>query len=196
MEQQLNDTYWSTRYQKQQTGWDIGGPSQPLKEYIQQYTNKEARILIPGCGNAYEAKLLIEEGFQNITLIDISKVLVEELQEQLAAFYNQVQIIHGDFFDHSGEYDLIIEQTFFCAIDPVFREKYAQKMHELLAVNGKLVGVLFNRYFEGGPPFGGTKEEYISTFSHQFEIKKMETCYNSIKPRENTELFINLSPKK
>lgn len=196
MEQQLNDTYWSNRYQNQQTGWDIGTASQPLKEYIQQYNNKNARILIPGCGNAYEAKFLIDEGFQSITLIDISKVLVEELQEQLAAYPQQVQIIHGDFFEHEGEYDLIIEQTFFCAIDPVLRKRYAEKMQELLAENGKLVGVLFNRNFEGGPPFGGTKEEYISTFSPYFEIKTMDDCYNSIKPRANTELFIHLSPKK
>lgn len=196
MEQQLNDTYWSNRYQNQQTGWDIGTASQPLKEYIQQYNNKNARILIPGCGNAHEAKFLIDEGFQSITLIDISKVLVEELQEQLAAYPQQVQIIHGDFFEHEGEYDLIIEQTFFCAIDPVLRKRYAEKMQELLAENGKLVGVLFNRNFEGGPPFGGTKEEYISIFSPYFEIKTMGDCYNSIKPRANTELFINLLPKK
>lgn len=196
MELQLNDTYWSNRYQNQQTGWDIGTASEPIKEYIQQYNNKNTRILIPGCGNAYEAKFLIDEGFQNITLIDISKVLVEELQGQLAAYSQQVQIIHGDFFEHVGEYDLIIEQTFFCAIDPVLRKRYAEKMHELLVPNGKLVGVLFNRNFEGGPPFGGTREEYLITFSPYFEIKKMDNCYNSIKPRANTELFINMSPKK
>ncbi|HXH19987.1 MAG TPA: hypothetical protein VNJ07_12995 [Chitinophagales bacterium] len=29
-----------------------------------------------------------------------------------------VRLIHRDFFKHQGRYDLIIEQTFFCAINP------------------------------------------------------------------------------
>jgi methyl halide transferase len=28
------ETYWSDRYQKQITGWDIGYPSEPIKTYI------------------------------------------------------------------------------------------------------------------------------------------------------------------
>ena len=62
-------------------------------------------------------------------------------------------------------------------------------MHDLLAPGGKLVGVLFNRSFDGGPPFGGDKEEYTDLFSTWFPELKMELCYNSIPPRRDTELF-------
>ena len=43
--------YWEERYQKQDTGWDIGTISTPLKEYIDQLTDKKCRILLPGAGN-------------------------------------------------------------------------------------------------------------------------------------------------
>ena len=39
-------------------------------------------------------------------------------------------------------------QTFFCAIDPSDRKKYADKIYTLLKENGKLAGVLFNHEFE------------------------------------------------
>jgi hypothetical protein len=53
MESKLDRDYWSKRYQTNETGWDVGTPSTPLKEYIDQLENKNIKILIPGCGNAY-----------------------------------------------------------------------------------------------------------------------------------------------
>ena len=72
------------------------------------------------------------------------------------------------------------------------RQKYVWKMHELLAANGILAGLLFNRTFEVSPPFGGSKEEYESLFKSAFEFLKMEVSKNSIAPRANSELFIEL----
>jgi len=188
--EKLNDEFWSTRYELHQTGWDLHKASPPLKTYIDQWPDKQSRILIPGCGNAYEADYLLKKGFTNITLVDISHVLTEHLSEHFKG--HPIRIVHGDFFDHEGAYDLILEQTFFCAIDPVLREQYAFKMKSLLTAGGTLAGVLFNRDFEGGPPFGGSLQEYIQLFSPHFYIKKLETCYNSITPRQNAELFIQL----
>ena len=82
----LNDRYWSERYEKSQTGWDVGNVSPSLKEYFDQLTDKSVSILIPGCGNAFEAEYLLQQGFTDITLIDISGVLVQNLQEKLKNF--------------------------------------------------------------------------------------------------------------
>ncbi|TGN22959.1 methyltransferase domain-containing protein [Empedobacter tilapiae] len=188
----LNENFWNNKYINNETGWDLKAPSTPLKEYIDQLENKNIRILIPGCGNAYEAEYLLKQGFINITLIDISEVIVEKIKEK---FKNNphIQVLHQDFFDLEGQYDLILEQTFFCALDPELRQKYSIKMNELLAENGKLVGILFNREFGNNtPPFGGDKTEYETYFNDYFDFKVMENCYNSITPRKGTELFINL----
>jgi SAM-dependent methyltransferase len=193
----LNDQYWSERYEKSQIGWDVGNVSPALKNYFDQLTDKSVAILIPGCGNAYEAEYLLQQGFTDVTLIDISGVLVQNLLEKLKNSIEKgvCRVIHQDFFEHSGNYDLIVEQTFFCAIDPIFRHKYAQKMNELLKPSGRLVGLLFGREFVGGPPFGGTKEEYISYFSQYFDLKTIEKCTNSIPERADNELFINFLSK-
>jgi hypothetical protein len=185
----LGETYWNNQYNAHTTGWDMGQVSPPLKEYINQLINKELRILIPGCGNSYEADYLLHKGFTNITVIDIAPTLVGGLKTKYAGNKN-INIVLGDFFTHSGIYDLIIEQTFFCAIDPSLRNGYVSKMNELLADKGKLTGVLFDKKFKHkGPPFGGCKCEYIPLFGKYFNLKTLEPCYNSFAKRSGTELF-------
>jgi SAM-dependent methyltransferase len=184
----LDDNFWSSRYEQQQTGWDLQKVSPPLQAYIDQLKSKDLRILIPGCGKAYEGDYLLLHGFANITLIDISEVLTRKLRQHFAG--SPVQVVHGNFFEHKGTYDLILEQTFFCALDPALRTAYVQHMHALLAPGGKLVGVLFDRAFEGGPPFGGSRKEYEGLFTPYFSIKTLEPCYNSIAPRAGSEVFI------
>lgn len=185
-----DETYWNERYQLQQTAWDIGSASAPLKAYIDQLTHPELHILIPGCGNAYEAMYLLEKGFSHITLVDISGPLTNKLRQQLAGYGNRIRIIHDDFFRLKEPFDLILEQTFFCALDPSLRHDYVHQMHRLLHPGGKLAGVLFNRGFaQEGPPFGGSREEYVQLLDPLFRICTMEPCYNSITPRAGTELF-------
>ena len=130
-------------------------------------------------------------GFLNTYLLDFAVEPLENFKIKNPDFPVS-QLIQGDFFEHQGKYDLIIEQTLFCAIDPILRLKYAKKISELLKPGGKLVGVLFNRNFESGPPFGGNKEEYLEYFSKYFSNIYMENCYNSVLPRKGSELFIQI----
>lgn len=191
----LDQDYWQDKWQNKQTRWDIGYASPAITTYIEEYSNQNAAILIPGCGNAYEAEFLVKNGFSNITLIDIAPKAVEILKEKFSV-YPTVKIICEDFFKHDGHYDLIIEQTFFCAINPNNRKAYAQKSAELLNPGGKIIGLLFNRLFEHeGPPYGGSEKEYRHIFSPYFDIQTMELCCNSIEARKGTELFIILNKK-
>lgn len=191
----LDQTFWNTLYENGETRWDLGSVSPPIAAYIRQLPDKNIRILIPGCGNTHEAEYLLQQGFTNITVLDIAPLLVERIQKKFDGNKN-IKIILGDFFEHQAIYDLIIEQTFFCAISPELRQQYAQKMHQLLDINGSLVGLLFNRIFENpGPPFGGDEATYQGIFSPYFHFKCFNACYNSYPARAGTELFINLIKK-
>lgn len=185
--------YWTERYLNNETGWDVGHVSTPIKEYVDQLTDKNLHILIPGCGNGYEAEYLHRQGFENVTVCDISHVPFDNLSDRCPTFPNKDMVL-GNFFDLTGSYDLIIEQTFFCALNPSMRKQYAAKVHELLKPEGKLVGVLFNTDFaHDGPPFGGSRKEYIQIFSPYFNLDIIEDAHNSIKPRQGNELFIKFT---
>jgi len=191
----LDAAFWSERYKQGLTGWDAGGITTPLKEYFDQLSNKSIKVLIPGAGDAHEAVYLYENEFTNVWVLDISPEPLKSLKMRVPA-WPEGRLILGDFFQHEGQYDLIVEQTFFCAIDPSLRKQYAQHMHQLLKPDGKLMGVLFNDPMNADhPPFGGSAEEYRLYFEPYFEFRVFEPCHNSIKPRAGKELFIVLAKK-
>ena len=191
----LNRAFWDERYKNNDTRWDIGDISTPLKVYFDQLTNKELRILIPGGGNSYEAEYLHHLGFKNVYVVDISSIPLKGIQERLPSFPSE-HLIHSDFFDLNMTFNLIIEQTFFCALEKSFRLKYVSHASHLLSNNGKIAGLLFDApLYEDHPPFGGNSDEYTTCFSPMFNIEIMDSCYNSIESRAGRELFIKLIKK-
>ncbi len=187
----LDDTYWNQRYLDNNTPWDAGAPTRPIKDYIDSLKDQSLKILVPGAGNGHEVRYLFEKGFKNVWICDWAIEALNRFSESLPDFPKS-QLLNIDYFKISHRFDLIIEQTFFCALSPDLRERYVGKTAALLQDEGRLVGLLFANLFPfEGPPFGGSKEEYLQLFSSQFKIEKLEICYNSITPRQNQELFIN-----
>lgn len=191
----LGSAYWQQRYDDHSDAWDLGVPSTPLAAYIDGLADKDLRILIPGCGRAWEGQYLHERGFHNVWLMDLTGGPFKEFLERCPDFPKSHLLI-GDFFTHEGQYDRIIEQTFFCALDPSLRERYAEKMRGLLAPEGKLVGVLFDDpqpgKEPGAPPFGGSRAEYVDLFMRYFGRVHIERCHNSIAPRAGREVWIDI----
>ncbi|GAB5564908.1 MAG: methyltransferase domain-containing protein [Winogradskyella sp.] len=185
----LDSDYWEKRYQNNQTGWDIGEPSTPIKTYVDQLKDKNIKILIPGGGNSYEAEYLWNKGFKNIFVADIALSPLKNLKQRVEDFPDS-QLLHSDFFKLDNKFDLIIEQTFFCALNPDLRMQYTEHMLKLLKPHGKLVGLFFDfELTSEGPPFGGSIEKYQNLFEDDFRIKTLEKSRNSIKTREGKELF-------
>ena len=168
----LNKKFWNNKYVKAKTGWDVGEITTPLKEYFEQLNNKKNKILIPGCGNAYEAEYLFKNKFHSTFILDYSEQALNNFCKRVPDFPKK-QILNNDFFDLQGKYDIIIEQTFFCAINLLFDD-------------------ILN---EDHPPFGGSKSEYKRYFEPYFNIKVFETAYNSIDFRKGRELFMILIKK-
>lgn len=186
----LNKEFWEDKYANNQLRWDIGHISTPLKAYIDQLSNKEQKILVPGAGNGYEVGYLYEQGFSNVFVIDIAEQPLKNIICENPDFPER-HLLQMDFFDYEeNNFDLILEQTFFCALNPSLRGSYVSKMHDLLHENGNLVGLLFDfPLTKKGPPFGGDIEAYRKLFRQYFKIKILEKAYNSIEPRKGNELF-------
>ncbi|MCB1137358.1 MAG: methyltransferase domain-containing protein [Leptospiraceae bacterium] len=194
------ERFWSQRYESGQTGWDLGAVSPPLKHWIDTWKSecKEDRaVLLPGCGNAYEANYLLDNGFLDVTVVDIAWPAIHQLQQRMskqsAEHLSHLATVHGDFFDLNHRYSLILEQTFFCALDPSLRQPYVQKMHDLLEPEGELAGVLFDApMYDHRPPFGGTATEYRELFAPYFDFLIWEACSISHPARQGSELLFRL----
>ena len=195
MKNRFHKTFWENKYKENKTGWDIGYISTPIKEYINQLENKNLKILIPGAGNSYEAEYLYNLGFKNTYVLDIAEQPLLNIKNRIKNFPSE-NLICDNFFNHNKTYDLIIEQTFFCALDPSLRKDYSTKMQNLLNKKGKLAGLLFDFPLTNeGPPFGGSLNEYNQLFTVDYKINTLDRCYNSIKPRQDRELFFIFEKK-
>ena len=192
--------FWQQRYEQDSINWDMGRISPPLKVYIEQLPEsaKDQMILVAGAGNAYEVGYMHEQGFTNVILVDFAPTLIEAFAKRYPSFPSE-HLVCADFFDLSPtdyQFDWVLEQTFFCAINPPRRAEYVQKMAELLKPNGKIIGLLFDKDFgRNEPPFGGSLAEYQQHFISHFDIDIMEPCYNSHPARQGSELFIKLRVK-
>ena len=171
-------------------GWDIGYISTPIKTYIDQLDDKAQKILVPGAGQGYEAIYLHKSGFTETYVVDIASLPLQHIREECRDFPKS-HLLETDFFalEESG-FDLVLEQTFFCALHPTLRPDYVQKMYEILKPGGILAGLFFDfPLTASGPPFGGSLKEYQKLFERKFQIHTLEPSYNSIPPRQGKELF-------
>ena len=122
----LNKDYWENRYKNNDVSWDTGEITTPLKDYFDQLINKSLKILIPGAGNSYELDYLTNIGFENVFVLDIANIPLENCKKRTNSISDE-KFIKADFFEHTNQYDLIVEQTFFCALEPHLRKKYVEK---------------------------------------------------------------------
>ena len=191
----FDEQYWTERYDAGKDGWDLGCISPPIKEYIDQLTNKDIKILIPGAGNSHEAEYIHNQGFTNLYVCDISNVPLDNLKDRVTSFPID-NLIHRNFFEIQDEFDLVLEQTFFCALNPLLRQDYIEQMSKIIKPKGNLIGLLFSMEFDReGPPFGGVINNYKAMFSKKFDIRVITPCTNSIESRMGSELFINMRPR-
>ncbi len=192
-EPNIDASFWSQRYQNRETPWDAGAITTPLKTYLDQVKDKELKILVPGSGHGHEAEYLHRQGFNQVYLLDVAPQPLADFAARVPNFPADHLLCQNFFSLADGNFDLILEQTFFCALPRSMRSAYARKMFDLLKKGGKLVGVLFAIEFENdGPPFGGSALEYQSYFEPYFDFKTFELCYNSILPRQRKEFFMIL----
>ena len=194
---ELNAQYWRGRWSSFQTGWDIGHPNHGLIQEVKNRFPTSTKILIPGAGRGYEAEALWSAGYLNTYVCDWAPEAFEHLRKSAVlanAFSDhseaKARLIVSDFFALTDSYDLLLEQTFFCAINPSLRKQYVQQASSLLKPVGNWLGIFFDCHFPtAGPPFGGDREEYIELFSEAFVINHLERFTESIAPRQGKELL-------
>jgi cyclopropane fatty-acyl-phospholipid synthase-like methyltransferase len=156
------------------------------------------KTLVPGCGCGHEVIFLAENGFE-VTGIDYSPGAVSHLKSSIQERKLNCNVLHQDFFEldssHNGAYDLMIEQTFFCAISPGQRTAYVSTVARALKQGGMLAGLFYHTGEEGGPPFNTTREDILKYFSGSFEIRQLSKAKDSAEQRKDKEWLAILVKK-
>lgn len=105
MAQYGKTSYWDERYTKDPEPFDWYQRYSGISELLNKYVKKDDNILIAGAGNSRLSEDMYEDGYQTLTNIDISRVVVDQMIEKYkdksALTYQQMNVCSLEFPDES-----------------------------------------------------------------------------------------------
>jgi SAM-dependent methyltransferase len=156
--------FWDVRFREGFTPWDAGGVPAALRGFLAREPAGR-RVLVPGCGSGYEVQAFAAAG-HDVVAIDFSAAAIDAARRVLGPLGRV--LVQGDFFAHPlGEFELVYERAFLCALPRAHWPDWAARVAELLRPGGRLAGFFFWSDDERGPPFGlkhGELEALLARF--------------------------------
>lgn len=193
---------WNDRYVEGRTGWDLGAaPPALLREitaaverHAQRRVEAPLRVLVPGCGRGHDALAWARAGAEVVGM-DFAPLAVQEAtalaeSNDLPVRYLQANVLELPA-ELVGSFDLVWEQTCFCAIPLESRRGYAAAMTDALDEDGELLGIFWNHGNEGGPPFDVTPDHVREAFSGLLVERARHAVEDSV-PSRTPEFILRL----
>jgi thiopurine S-methyltransferase len=153
--------FWDQRFRSGVTPWETGSAPTALREFAANHdadahasSGAAPRVLIPGCGSAWDAAFLDSAGWE-VSALDFSQAAVDTARGTLGDGWRG-RLLCADFFTYDADapFDVIYERAFLCALPRALWPNYAPRMAKLLRPGGLLAGSFFITDEPKGPPFG------------------------------------------
>tara|TARA_Y100001970_G_scaffold290375_1_gene423908 strand:+ start:2375 stop:2977 length:603 start_codon:yes stop_codon:yes gene_type:complete len=191
-----NPEFWQERYCSNNIPWDTQTTTPALIDSINHSEIKKIAIL--GCGYSKDSIFLANKNHL-VYPIDFAEKPIQHLNDlKIKDNLDNLFPIQQDIFNIGNEYDnffdIVIEYTCFCAIDPQRRIEYASLVNRILDRKGQFIALFFptriRENIDEGPPFYVNLEETLSIFENNFNIVEIDKNPNSIKPRKGFEVLV------
>lgn len=188
---------WSHIYQTEEPRWDLSAPHPAFVSVLPQIKLPKSRIAVLGCGRGHDAAFFANAG-HFVTAFDFSEEAIAAAQEKYAHL-KSLTFVKADAFKlpekYFGQFDIVVEHTFYCAVDPKRRNEVINVWRRLLIPNGFLLGIFFVMFKRIGPPFGGCEWELRRRFEKHFRFLYWTRWHHSPPSREHRELVIYAQKK-
>lgn len=188
--------HWETVYENKQANevsWTQENPKTSLDFIHETHIDKTAKIIDIGGGDSKLVDFLLNEGYENITVLDISEKALERAKKRLGKNAEKVHWIISDITDFKPEttYDIWHDRaTFHFLTNPEQVETYA-KITEKWVTSFLIIGT----FSENGPKKCSgldikqySEKELESQFSNHFNKLKCIT-EDHITPFETKQNF-------
>jgi thiopurine S-methyltransferase len=172
--------FWQHRFQSGLTPWDAGCAPQALQDFVANYAAKwcpldasrPPRVLIPGCGSAWDAAFLDQCGW-DVSALDFSSAALEVARTTLGSGWRG-QLHCADFFRFSASvpFDVIYERAFLCALPRQRWPDYPYSIARLLPAGGLLAGYFYFSEEPKGPPFGILRQGLEELLAAHFILRE------------------------
>lgn len=188
--------------QETEVSWYQEKPETSINFFIENNISKDARIIDIGGGDSYLIDNLLDLGFKNLFLLDISSNAIERIKNRLGAKSEQVTFIVSDILDFQPNttFDIWHDRaSFHFLTNDNEISKYKNLVSNSIAINGFL---FMGTFSENGPlKCSGleitqyTESKFEAIFGDDFEKIK---CFqeNHQTPFDTTQNFIFCTFKK
>jgi protein-L-isoaspartate O-methyltransferase len=167
--------FWDERFAAGFTPWDAGGVPPAFTRWLQSLGPGEGqRVLVPGCGAAYEVAALDAAGFA-VTAIDYAAAAVAQARRVLGSALAARTLRQADYFAfEAAPFDLVYERAFVAALPPALWPQWAARTAQLVAPGGRLAGLFVVETAlpaqRRGPPFVTTLAELRALLDGAFAL--------------------------
>lgn len=171
---------------------DAQGVTPIIAQLLKEKKIPEGRALVPGCGLGYDV-VAMGSPTRSVIGLDISKTALQqaELFAEKSPNAKFVEFVNADFlsFTPPFKFDVVFDYTFFCSLEPNLRQQWAEKMVDVLALNGELITFMFPLDdHEGGPPYSVSLEAYKKVLSPLgFHMTSCNSDVPSLEARKGME---------
>ncbi|MBC7754417.1 MAG: methyltransferase domain-containing protein [Moraxellaceae bacterium] len=185
--------FWNESYRNLvQPRWDLNGPAEAFKDMLHRLKLPKSRILVLGCGAGHDAAFFAQAGHV-VTGVDFSAEALQKAKKNYGHLHN-LSFEQMNIFDLPQEwnfsFDVVIEHTLFCAIDPALHQKLITVWKRVLHEEGQLLSVFFTMFKRTGPPYGVTELELRALLRPHFQFLFWGRLRNSVPERLGKELFV------
>ncbi|TAM29513.1 MAG: methyltransferase domain-containing protein [Paraburkholderia sp.] len=180
-------SFWDERFSRGFTPWDQAGVQPQFEAFAAAHP--AAAVLIPGCGNAWEAGWLAGHG-RTVRAIDFAPAAVASARAALGEHAAVVE--QADFFTYEPPFapGWIFERAFLCALPPAYYPRYAQRMATLLKPGALLAGYFFIGEPQKGPPFPMRRDQLDALLSPYFTLLDEQPAVRSLPVFEGRERWM------
>jgi SAM-dependent methyltransferase len=185
--------FWSEHYKAAvPPRWDLNDAAEAFKDMLHRLKFPKSRILVLGCGGGHDAAFFAQAGHV-VTAVDFSAEAIQKAKATYGHLHN-LSFEQMDVFNLPHEwnfsFDVVIEHTLFCAIDPALHQKLITVWKRVLHEEGQLLSVFFTMLKRMGPPYGITEFELRALLMPHFQFLFWGRLRNSIPDRLGKELFV------
>ncbi|MCK6648035.1 MAG: class I SAM-dependent methyltransferase [Bacteroidia bacterium] len=191
--------HWENIYQTKalnEVSWYQPNPSTSIGLIEQAEINKHAKIIDIGGGDSFLVDKLLEKGYTNITVLDISEAAITRAKKRLGNDAEKVKWIVNDVskFDPIEKYDVWHDRAAFHFLTSAKDiDQYVQTVNKGIIKGGKLI---IGTFSESGPKkcSGIEIKQYSENTLSQLMSNgfKKEECFSvdHTTPSGNTQNFL------
>lgn len=146
--------HWENIYNTkdtQQVSWYQKVPETSLKLIDQLHTSKSDKIIEVGCGDSYLGDHLLQKGYTDITLLDISHSALNAIKKRLSNVPSRISYVCSDILNFEPQHKFTLwhdRAVFHFLTEKKDQEKYIDKAASCIISGGHLIVATFS---DNGP---------------------------------------------